>query len=565
LKEAGPRTDRIRPFAARLAGAVVAFALLAACGSGSGDDAGNQSATRAEAGESGLEEAGAPVRGGRLVYGLEAESADGWCLPEAQLAISGLMVEWAIYDPLVIMNDKSEVVPYLAEKVEHSEDYRTWTLTIREGVKFHDDTALDAEIVKDNLDAYRGTYPGRPAVLTSFVLKNIASVTVTGPMTVEIGTTVPWVALPATLTQVGIMAKSQIDDKKTCNSKMVGTGPFKLASWKPNQSLLAQRNPDYWQIAPDGQPYPYADAIEFRPISETQQRVNSLESGEIDVMLTPQADVIAGPLTNLRNLGDINMLVSEEHAEVNFVMLNSSKPPFDDPDMRKAVAMGLDRDEINELANAGFPTVADQPFPPGDPGYVDDPGFPEHDPDGARELVDKYVAGGGNASLTLTVQADPTLLARGEIIQNQLSKVGITVKIQTVDQTTLVSDAISGVFQAMTFRRHPGGEPDLQYIWWYGGNNPVNFARIDDPEINRLLDEGRSNPDPGARSGVYADISRRFASQVWNVWLNYTPWAVAMSQDVHGVLSVELPDGGGKPFTGLATGHPLAGMWRDAG
>jgi peptide/nickel transport system substrate-binding protein len=565
LTQAGPRTGRTRPFGARLAGALLAFALLAACGSGGGGDEADTSGARAYAGESGLDDAGVPVRGGRLVYGLEAESADGWCLPEAQLAISGLMVEWAIYDPLVIMNDKAQVVPFLAKTVEHSEDYRTWTLTIRDGVTFHDNTALDADVVKQNLDAFRGADPGRPAVLTSFVLKNIASVTVTGPMTVQIGTTVPWVALPATLTQVGIMAESQINDKKTCNSKMVGTGPFKLASWKPNQSLVAQRNPDYWLIAPDGQPYPYADAIEFRPISETQQRVNALESGEIDVMLTPQANVIAGPLTDLRNLGDINLLVSEEHAEVNFVMLNSSRAPFDNPDMRRAVAMGLDRDELNELANAGFPTVADQPFPPGDDGYVDDPGFPEHDPEAARALVDKYVDGGGKAELTLTVQADPTLLARGEIIQNQLSKVGIAVKIQSVDQTTLVSDAISGAFQAMTFRRHPGGEPDLQYIWWYGVDNPVNFARIDDPEIDRLLDEGRSNPDPAQRTQRYEEVSRRFGSQVWNVWLNYTPWAVAMAQDVHGVLNVDLPDGGGKPFTGLAAGHPLAGMWRDSG
>jgi peptide/nickel transport system substrate-binding protein len=175
------------------------------------------------------------------------------------------------------------------------------------------------------------------------------------------------------------------------------------------------------------------------------------------------------------------------------------------------------------------------------------------------------VEGGGSPSLILTVQADPTLLARGEIIQNQLSKIGIDVKIQTVDQATLVSDAIAGSYQAMTFRRHPGGEPDMQYIWWYGVENPINFARITDPEIDRLLDLGRSELDPQKRREYYEAVSRQFGKQVWNVWLNYTPWAVAMAQDVHGVLAVELPDGAGKPFTGLATGHPLVGMWRDAG
>ena len=74
------------------------LAPLAACG---GDaDGGRKSDTRAEVGESGLDDAGAPLRGGRLVYGLEAESSDGWCLPEARLAISGLMVQWALYDSL---------------------------------------------------------------------------------------------------------------------------------------------------------------------------------------------------------------------------------------------------------------------------------------------------------------------------------------------------------------------------------------------------------------------------------------------------------------------------------
>jgi peptide/nickel transport system substrate-binding protein len=548
----------------RLSGALVVLALLAACG-GSADDAVDQADTRAEVGESGLEEAGAPVRGGRLVYGLEAESSDGWCLPEARLAISGLMVQWALYDSLTIINEEGEAVPSLAKTIDHSDDYKTWTITLREGVKFHDGSLLDAEIVKDNLDAYRGVYPARSSQLAQFVLKNIDTVTVTGPMTVQVETVVPWIAFATTISAAGIMARTQLDDTEACATNMVGTGPFELANWRPNRELIAQRNPDYWLMAPDGKPYPYADAIEFRPMTETQQRVNALETGEIDVMLTPAAEAIAGPLTDLRNRGVINLLVSEEHAEVNFVMLNAGKPPFDNPDMRRAVAMGLDRDELNELANAGFPTVADQPFPPGDPGYVDDPGFPEYDPEAAKELVDKYVEGGGTAALTLTVQADPTLLARGEIIQNQLSKVGIEVKIQTVDQATLVSDAIAGSYQAMTFRRHPGGEPDMQYIWWYSVDNPVNFARVKDPEIDQLLDAGRSEIDPDKRRQLYEEISRQFGSDVWNVWLNYTPWAVAMSQDVHGVLSVELPDGGGKPFTGLATGHPLAGMWRDAG
>jgi peptide/nickel transport system substrate-binding protein len=534
--------------------------LLAACDNGTNADD-PKTETRSEQAESGLDDAGDPVRGGRLVYALDAESNDGFCLPEAALTPSGLMVQWAIYDALTVLNDKAEAVPNLATSLEHSDDYKVWTIKVRDGVKFHDGTDLTEEVVKNNLDAYRGAFPARSPLLQRFVLSNIDSVTVTAPMTVEVGTKRPWVAFPSILSPLGIMSQSQLQDPETCHSKLVGTGPFKLSSWVPSQKMITQRNADYWNLAPDGEPYPYFDSLEFRPIPDSQQRVIALENGDIDALMTAVPKDIVGPLTDMRNDGFINMLVSEDHAEVNFLMFNNGKPPFDDITMRKAVAMGLDREMLNDVANAGFPTVADQPFPPGDMGYVDDPGFPQFDRPAAKKLVDDYVAKGGAASLTLTVQSDPTLLARAEEIQIQLAEIGIEIKIQTVDQPTLVSTAIGGDYQAMSFRRHPGGEPDLQYLWWYGVDNPVNFARIKDETIDKLLDTGRSEPDPELRAEAYEGVSRRFGEMVWNVWLNYTPWAVVMAADVHGALNVRLPNGD-DPFTGLATGHPLKGMWR---
>jgi peptide/nickel transport system substrate-binding protein len=548
---------------ARTTAAFVALAMLAACGEQTKDTAGKAEQTRSAEGESGLAEAGDPVRGGRLVYGLEAESSGGFCLPEAQLAISGVMVRWALYDTLAALNRDGEPVPNLAASIVPDDDRSVWTIELRDGVTFHDGTDLDATVVKNNLDAYRGTYPARKPLLTLFQLKNIATVTAKDDMTVEVTMVTPWAAFPNALTSLGIIGQSQLDDTETCSSKMVGTGPFKLASWTPDQELLAQRNPDYWQLAPDGKPYPYADAIAFRPIPEGPQRLNALEAGEIDAYLTSKPSDIAGPLTDLRNDDVINLLVTEDHTEVSFLMLNSGKPPFDDRNMRRALAMGIDRKLYNELVNDGFPTIADQPFPPGDPGYVEDPGFPDYDPEAATKLVQAYVDGGGDASMTFT--STPGGVASVEVLQNQLAAIGITGNIQTVDQATLINLAIAGDFQAMGFRHYPGGEPDSQYVWWYSVANPVNFARVKDPVIDKALDDGRAEPDPDKRRVIYERISRQFASEVWNVWLNYTPWAVALSPDVHGVLSTEIPDDGGGRFTGLAYGHPLAGMWKTSG
>jgi len=555
------RSNRSRALPNRLFGGVVAVLLLAACGQDANGGPDKRDSTRSEKGESGLATAGKPVRGGRLVYALEGESSGGYCLPEAQLALSGIMVRTALYDTLTVINREGETVPSLAKSITPNDTYDEWTIVLRDGVKFHDGTDLDAAVVKNNIDAWRGQYPARHPQLSIFTLSNVDTVTATDRMTVVVTTKVPWVAFKTPWVIMGIMAQAQLDDEETCNSNMIGTGPFKLASWKPEQELVAQRNPEYWQVAPDGQPYPYLDAIAFRPISDSAQRINALEAGEVDAMMTSEPTDIVGPLTDLRDSGAINMLVSEEHAEVNFLMLNSSKPPFDDLRVRRAVAMGIDRKALNELTNAGFPTIADQPFPPGDLGYTEDAGFPEYDVEAATALVEEYRASGGDPSFTITALSDPKVTARAEVIKNQLAKIGIELRLQSVIEAAMIDQVIGDKYQAAVWRYFSGGEPDEHYTLWYSQENPVNFNKIDSPDIDEALIEGRGEPDPAKRQKIYERITKDFSTNVWNVWLNYQPWAVALSSDVHGIYNFEYPDGNGSPSINLSRGHSLQGMW----
>lgn len=559
---------------------VLAFALIvASCGGakegGSTNEPGGEDSLEAKGltaadGESGLEEAGEPVRGGDLVYGLEADSNGGYCLSEAQLAISGMMVVRAVYDTLTVPNAEGEFVPYLAESVEPNDDFTEWTITPRSGVKFHDGSDLTAEVIKNNIDAYRGAYEGRSSLLFTFVLSNIAETAVDGD-TVKVTMTDPWVAFPAFLfssSRFGIMAQAQLDSGEECASQPIGTGPFSFVSWAPNQPFKAEKNPDYWQDAPDGEPYPYANSIEFRPISDGQVRANSMDSGALDVMHTANAAEIGDRWYDKQQAGEVNMAVSQDSAEVTFPQLNHTIPPFDDLRMRQAMAYAADREAINEIIGGGYPTIANQPFAPDSIAYVEDPGFPQYDPEKAKALVEEYKADGGDPSFTVTHTTDPTVRQTAQLVQQQAQAVGVDITLVQQDQAALINTAIGKDYQAMLFRNYPGGDPDQNYVWWYSTTgedspNPVNFAGIDDPEVDEALDAGRSEPDPEKRKEIYQGLSKRMAQQVHGIWSWYTPWGIIEQSNVHGVYGPPLPNGD-EPSRGLAVGHSVLGMWIDS-
>ena len=166
-----------------------------------------------------------PRHGGSVTFGLEAETTGGYCLPNANLAISGIMVVNAIYDTLTTLNDKGQYVPYLAQSVTPNATFDQWTIKLRPNVTFQNGEPLDAAAVKLNLDSYRGANPRINAPLNSFVFANVANVTAVDPLTVVVTTKTPWPAFPAYLWQggrSGILAPAQLNNPATCSTNMIG-------------------------------------------------------------------------------------------------------------------------------------------------------------------------------------------------------------------------------------------------------------------------------------------------------------------------------------------------------
>jgi peptide/nickel transport system substrate-binding protein len=520
-----------------------------------------------------------PVMGGSITYAQEAEDAGGLCLPEAQLDISGINYARAIYDTLTMPNDKGDFVPYLAKSVDHNSDFTVWTIGLREGIKFHDGSALDATVVKNNLDAYRGAYPARHPILFGLVFgPYVKTVTVVDPLTVQVTVAQPWPAFPSYLwssSRLGMMAQAQLDSTD-CAKDLIGTGPFKLREWVVNDHLTVDRNPNYWAKDKDGNQLPYLDSITFKPVPDGQQRLNGLASGQFD-MIHDSSDIDIEQLRALAKQGKITETESDKFAENAHLMLCTAPPtattcpgsPFWNEHARRAVALAIDRNTVNQVRAKGIPQIASGPFGPGTIGYLQDAGYPAYNLDQAKQEVAAYKQETGqDLSFTYGGTPDPEGVDTQNFIKSMLEAAGMKVSTYTVEQTQYINVAVQRNFQMYGWRNFPGSDPDSLFVWWNCNNAPpaacdnlVNFGGFNDPVINSDLQKGRVELDPAKRAAYYEDVNRQFSKELYNLWQNWVLWAVASSPKVHGVFGPPLPDGS-LPNGGLATGHSMAGLFK---
>jgi peptide/nickel transport system substrate-binding protein len=548
-----------------IVGLVVAMSLLlAACGGGGGDSDNRATNT--------VPEEGKPTPGGEVVYGLEAETLGGWCMPSAQLAAGGIEVANAIFDTLTYPNDKGEYVPYLAKSVTPNDDYTEWTIVLRDGITFHNGEPFNAAIVKRNLDEFR------KGILFSLALADMQDVQVVDNMTVKINTRIPWVALPAWLWatgRLGMIANEQIDSgAQECPRKLIGTGPFKLESWTPNDKLVAVKNPNYWQKDEDGVQLPYLDRITFRPVPDVGLRANGLRGGDLDLIHLTDGDQISQLRRNVSS-GSLKMLETTRAAEVAHVMLHAGKPPFDNLNARLAVAYAANPEEANIANQKGVNKLASQPYAPETLGYQSSPGFPKFNLAKAREHAAKYKEETGqDLSFTVDYTNDEANKNLALIVRDQMRRAGIDARPpeRGTEQSQYINRAIGGDYQAILWRNFPGGDPDTLYIWWhskiwdpqtnsFSRVNLVNFGRINDPEIDQALEEGRSEPDAAKRKALYEKVGDEFAKGAYNIWTWYSTWAFASKKDVNGLVGPKLPNGDerGKPIVSV---QPVLGIWR---
>ncbi|MEZ5207430.1 MAG: ABC transporter substrate-binding protein [Acidimicrobiales bacterium] len=550
--------------------AALAVGLVAgACSANTSTDAGGDTGSTSEDGGTKgprppvtLASDGTPKPGGTLRYALEAETT-GFKPTSDRWSIVGVMMGLAVYDTMVARYEDGSPAPYLAESFESSDDFKTWTFTMRDGVMFHDGTPLTAEAVANVYNLHL------KSPLTGAAITNVESVTATGPLTVVFTMKEPWAAFPGVLTgQLGVIPSPGTLADEQGGLKPVGTGPFQFVSWEPDKEFEASKYDGYWQKDAEGNALPDLDTVIFQPTPENTQRLAGLKSGDFEMIhTTDQATILE--MRDLAAQGQIQLVEDQGEAEEGFVMLNTSKPPFDDIRARQAVAYATNNEEYNSIVNYDVNFVANGPFTPDSPWYLEDNGYPEYDPAKAQELVNEIKAEKGEFAFTLRgggVDTRDNL----EFLQQQWEAVGMEVELNTDQQNTFITDAVAGNYEANLWRQFGAPDPDADYLWWTSDNATgglaLNIARNQNPEIDAALDKGRSSTDPAEREAAYDELQRLFSQDLPYIWLDHSVWAIGANNKVRQITNGPLPDGkaaypvGGLGFPGVTF---LTQTWLD--
>jgi peptide/nickel transport system substrate-binding protein len=342
-------------------------------------------------------------------------------------------------------------------------------------------------------------------------------------------------------------APAQLEAAKPASSNQpIGTGPFVQQEWIPDNRWVGTRNPTYWRTDASGTQLPYLDSVEFRPVVDPQTRLSALLSGELTMMVNSD-----WPITNRMRSeaesGNMQMVLDRSESEEGFVLLNTESAPLNDVRVRRALALCTDLTPVLAASETPPEMAADSQFAPDSPFYVDTK-FPRNDVAAGTALIDSVKAEtGGNVTVSLTTNPVPTLLAVASLLAAQWSQCGVTVQQQAIEQSKMISDAVTGKLQAVLWRQFGGDDPDGNYVWWTGKNArgllALNTARLQDPQIDAALDRARATDDLAVRKEAYAELQRRQTELVPYIWLSHTQWVVGAANSVRNIGNKSLPEG----------------------
>ncbi|SDU31935.1 ABC transporter substrate-binding protein [Stappia sp. ES.058] len=454
--------------------------------------------------------------------------------PDQSRTFVGRIVYASLCDKLVDITPDLEIIPQLATGWSWSDDGLTLTMDLREGVTFHDGTPFDAEAVKANIDRSKNM----PESRRKSEVKSIESVAVTGPYQVAFSLSAPDATL---LAQFADRAGMMLSPTATASAgtdfgaKPVCSGPFSFVERIQQDRIVLAKFADYWNA--DAINF---DTVTFLPIPDTTVRLANLRAGDLD-MLERLAATDAAAVK-----GDDGLVYAEavslgyQGITVNVDNGARGDNPFgNEPKLRQAFSLSLDRDAINQVVFEGAFAPGNQPFPPTSPWYDKSHPVPARDVAKAKELMKE--AGYETLDVEVQVANNPVQTQMMQVVQAMAAEAGFNVKLKSMEFASLLADQSAGNYQGSQVGWSGRVDPDgniHQFMTCKGG---INDSKYCNPEVDRLLNAARTSNDLAERKKSYDAARDILANDMPIIYLYHPTWIWALDGKIEGFTPY--PDG----------------------
>lgn len=493
-----------------VAAVTAATATLAACGGGGGGGSGDT--------------AGTPQAGGDLVMARGGEPTSLVpSIPTDNLAI-WLMEE--IYDTLAVPSqDGKTVKPSLATSWEQSKDKLSWTFHLRDDAKFHNGKPVTSADVKFSIEQNQ-----KPSAPFSFIDTIITKMDTPNEHTIVFHTKKPWAPLPA---DMALYANSIVPkdyggmSKDEFAKKPIGSGPFKFVSWTKGSSLKIAKNPDYWKKG-----VPKLDSVTFTNVPDSNTRATQLASGQIQINEYPPYSSI-GSLQNQPNV----KVSAFPSSEVDYLGMNTSRKPFGDVNVRRAISHAIDQNAMLKAVQYGHGQIAGAYLSPVTWAHNDKIQPPKYDISMAKSLLAKSSVPNGFTTTLLIPSGSEDAKSKAQLVQASLGKIGIKVQIKTLDPSAQYSARQAGNYD-MAFGLYTTDivDPDeiARFAGTQSGGAHAIYTWFKNQRMEKLAAKASAETDQAKRKAAYDEMQQIVADQVPFVPLFYVPGIYSYSTKVHG-------------------------------
>ncbi|MDX6551531.1 MAG: peptide/nickel transport system substrate-binding protein [Gaiellales bacterium] len=423
-----------------------------------------------------------------------------------------------------VSEDGKSVKPWLATGYDLSPDQLTYTFHLRKGVKFHTGQEMTSADVKFSIDAAR-----QPDNGWAFIDSAIKKVDAPDPYTVVVTTKYKWAPLVADIAlfnnavlpkDYGGMTKKQFYDAP------VGTGPFKWDHWTHGQEIKLVKNANYWQKGK-----PYLDSVTWTTVPTDATRELQLKGGQVQVDEFPPFSSI----DTLKQTPGVTITLFPS-TRTDYMPFNFKVKPFDDPHVRRAISLAVDRQALVDSVLFGYGDPANSFMPPQVPYYdKSSPGL-QYDMTAAKaEMAQSSVPNG--FSFEQTVGSGVDIEAQvAQVLQQSLKQLNIDMKIRKVDPSVEFAQQQKFDYQ-MTFAYWTMDIADPDELVSFAVDNKTAgsfFTDYNDPQQIAWTKQAQSTFDPAQRQALYSQIQKKAAEDAFMVFLWYSPYRYAYSDKLQG-------------------------------